>query len=48
MNRPLIIAHRGNSSVAPENTMLSFRSAVLAGADMIEIDVHVDRDVPSS
>ncbi|MFM1730091.1 glycerophosphodiester phosphodiesterase family protein [Prescottella soli] len=44
MNRPLIIAHRGNSSVAPENTMLAFRSAVLAGADMIEIDVHVDRD----
>lgn len=44
MNRPLIVAHRGNSSVAPENTMLAFRSAVDAGADMIEIDVHVDGD----
>ncbi|QBJ96493.1 glycerophosphodiester phosphodiesterase [Rhodococcus sp. ABRD24] len=44
MTRPLIVAHRGNSSVAPENTMLAFGSAVRAGADMIEIDVHVDGD----
>ena len=44
MTAPLIIAHRGNSSVAPENTLLAFRQAVLAGADMIEIDLHLDRD----
>lgn len=42
--RPLIIAHRGNSSVAPENTLPAFESAVLAGADMIEIDVQVCED----
>ncbi|WP_163540912.1 glycerophosphodiester phosphodiesterase [Occultella kanbiaonis] len=42
--RPLIIAHRGNSSVAPENTLPAFESAVLAGADMIEIDVQVSED----
>lgn len=44
MTTPLVVAHRGNSSVAPENTMPAFASAVAAGADMIEIDVHVSAD----
>ncbi|MDR0483043.1 MAG: hypothetical protein LBH13_07830 [Cellulomonadaceae bacterium] len=34
-----INAHRGNSSVAPENTMASVKAAYSAGADMIEIDI---------
>lgn len=39
-----IIAHRGNSSVAPENTLAAFASAIAAGADCIEIDVSYTRD----
>jgi len=38
---PLIIAHRGYKKVVPENTMAAFESAVHAGADMIETDIHV-------
>ncbi|WP_147915798.1 glycerophosphodiester phosphodiesterase [Ruania zhangjianzhongii] len=40
----LVIAHRGNSSVAPENTLPALAAAGFAGADMIEIDVQVGRD----
>lgn len=39
-----IIAHRGYSAVYPENTMLAFRKAAEAGADGIELDVHLSRD----
>ena len=39
-----IYAHRGNSSVYPENTMISFRSAVELGADGIETDIHLTKD----
>lgn len=35
-----IMAHRGASSVAPENTLAAFRQAIEAGADWIEIDVQ--------
>ena len=37
---PMIIAHRGNSSVAPENTMAAFESAARCGVQMIETDIH--------
>jgi glycerophosphoryl diester phosphodiesterase len=37
---PLIIAHRGDSKVAPENTLPAFASAIEAGADCIELDTH--------
>ena len=36
-----IIAHRGNSAVAPENTMAAFEAAVRSGADCIETDIHL-------
>jgi glycerophosphoryl diester phosphodiesterase len=36
--RPLIIAHRGNSSVAPENTLPAFQSAMDVKADLVELD----------
>jgi glycerophosphoryl diester phosphodiesterase len=42
--RPLVVAHRGSSGTAPENTMAAFRLAVAAGADMIEFDVRMTRD----
>ncbi len=35
-----IIAHRGASAYAPENTMASFEKARELGADMIELDIH--------
>ena len=41
---PLIIGHRGNSGVAPANTMESIRQAVALGVDMIELDVKQTRD----
>ncbi len=39
-----IIAHRGASGVAPENTMPAFDSAIADGADYIELDVHLTKD----
>jgi glycerophosphoryl diester phosphodiesterase len=39
--RPLVFAHRGCSSLAPENTMAAFRLARELGAPGLELDVHV-------
>ena len=39
-----IIAHRGSSASAPENTMASIRQAIEDGADWIEIDVQESAD----
>ncbi len=36
---PLVIAHRGFSADAPENTLAAFERAVRGGADGIELDV---------
>lgn len=41
---PLVVAHRGASGAAPENTMAAFELAVEMGADMIELDVHATKD----
>lgn len=41
---PVNFAHRGDSAHAPENTLESFRRAVRAGAEGLEIDVHMTRD----
>jgi glycerophosphoryl diester phosphodiesterase len=38
------IAHRGDSSSAPENTVEAFDAAVRAGSDLIEIDVQLTAD----
>jgi glycerophosphoryl diester phosphodiesterase len=42
--RPRVIAHRGFSGVAPENTLAAIRKAIDVGADMAEIDVLLSRD----
>jgi glycerophosphoryl diester phosphodiesterase len=39
-----VIAHRGASGVAPENTMAAFRKAVELGAGFIETDLQLSRD----
>ena len=44
-NRPvLVIAHRGASAVAPENTLAAFKLAVEQGADFVELDVQESAD----
>ena len=40
----MVIAHRGYSSVAPENTLSAIKEAVKIGANYIEVDVHLSRD----
>jgi len=37
--RPLVIAHRGASAEAPENSREALAAAVAAGADLVEFDV---------
>lgn len=44
MTPPLILAHRGASAYAPENTIAAFRLAHELGADGIELDVQLTRD----
>jgi glycerophosphoryl diester phosphodiesterase len=39
-----VIAHRGASGCAPENTMAAFRRAVDLGARFIETDLQITRD----
>lgn len=41
---PLIIAHRGASAHAPENTLAAFELALDSGADGIEFDVQLAKD----
>lgn len=41
---PLIVAHRGASAIAPENTLTAFRQAIDAGAEGIEFDVRLAKD----
>lgn len=41
---PIVIAHKGASGYAPENTLLSFQRAIDLGADMIELDLRETLD----
>lgn len=42
--KPLIIAHRGASALAPENTLAAFQKAIEDGAEGIEFDVRLAAD----
>ena len=42
--KPIIIAHRGASAYAPENTISAFEKAIEMGAQIIETDVHQTKD----
>jgi glycerophosphoryl diester phosphodiesterase len=44
MGRPQIIAHRGASGHAPENTFAAYRLAIELGAQFIEADLQASRD----
>ncbi|WP_078379797.1 glycerophosphodiester phosphodiesterase [Sutcliffiella halmapala] len=39
-----IFGHRGSAGTHPENTMISFKQAVIDGADGIELDVQLSKD----
>ena len=41
---PMLIAHRGASLHAPENSLAAFAIAQAQGADVLETDLHVTRD----
>jgi len=43
-DRPLVFAHRGLSSEAPENTMAAFRLAKAKGIPGVELDIHLTTD----
>jgi glycerophosphoryl diester phosphodiesterase len=43
-SRPLILAHRGDSRAAPENTLPAFESALKLGVDLVELDYHHSAD----
>ncbi len=40
----LVVAHRGDSQNAPENTLAAFALAAERGAEVVELDVHVTAD----
>lgn len=39
-----VMAHRGFSGIAPENTLTAFQRAIQIGSDFIELDVRFSRD----
>lgn len=41
---PVIIAHRGSSEIAPENTLVAFQRALKEGAHALELDVRLTKD----
>src|SRR6187455_489606 len=42
--RPQVFAHRGGCALGPENTLAAFDLGVAAGADGLELDVHLSAD----
>ncbi|HJT30629.1 MAG TPA: glycerophosphodiester phosphodiesterase family protein [Pirellulales bacterium] len=42
--KTLVLAHRGNSRAAPENTLPAFESALQLGVDLVELDYHHTAD----
>jgi len=43
-SRRLVIGHRGCCQFAPENTLPSFKLAIDAGVDFVELDYHYSKD----
>jgi glycerophosphoryl diester phosphodiesterase len=44
IDRPLVFAHRGGRALGPENTIVAFDAGLAAGADGLELDVHLSSD----
>jgi glycerophosphoryl diester phosphodiesterase len=43
-SRPRVFAHRGGCALGPENTIAAFERGLAAGADGLELDVHLSSD----
>lgn len=43
-HRTQLVAHRGNSGPAPENTRIAIEQAIALNVDMVEVDVHISQD----
>ncbi|MFP3918615.1 glycerophosphodiester phosphodiesterase [Lysinibacillus telephonicus] len=43
-NRPIVLAHRGGSHLAPEHTMIAFKKALDLGVDGFEVDIRLTKD----
>ena len=43
--RVYVIAHRGASAYAPENTLAAFKQAIMLHSDILELDVHQTKDL---
>ncbi|CAG0937575.1 glycerophosphoryl diester phosphodiesterase [Thermoflexales bacterium] len=41
---PLVLAHQGGEGQWPSNTLLAFRNAAQAGADVLDTDMHLTQD----
>ena len=44
LNHMKVIGHRGGAALGPENTLTCYSRGIEAGADMIEIDIHLSKD----
>ncbi len=42
--QPALMAHRGNSGLAPENTLAAFAAALETKSEWVELDVHLSAD----
>lgn len=40
----IVVAHRGNHTNAPENTLLAYQDAINVGVDFVEIDLRTTKD----
>lgn len=43
-NKIIVIAHRGDHTIAPENSLLAIQKAINDGADYVEIDLRTTKD----
>jgi len=43
-HRPLVMGHRGDQTVSPENTLLALKNAALLELDVIETDIRMTKD----
>lgn len=43
-NKLVVIAHRGDHTKVPENTIEAFKNAIKSGADYVEVDLRTSKD----
>jgi glycerophosphoryl diester phosphodiesterase len=43
-NKLVVIAHRGDHTIAPENSLLAIENAIHDGADFVELDIRTTKD----